>query len=414
MKLQPRSFFGEEAWFWAVAFGALALGLAIRFLIFAYAFEDNDEVIYHSLVDNIVRGKGYSLHGHPLLEQVWMSKAMYDSPVFFHPPVGIYFFWLVQGLVGLDIAGIKAAQLVCYVIFFLSGLGVLRLVFPKPSPALLVAFPVLLAFTPIYAHTNLKVWIDNPRLAFLMVHFFCCLLLVRNKGSGVFALAALTSFLSPFTKVDGLLALPFLYGAAWSLETSREWRKKLALFFGALLVLNGIGVAWWLLYSEALKYGPGRPSEELMAVNEFVRFATKVMDTRKFLVDYLKLLTTLVPSLIVIAACALQGGRNNWKGLLAKLGPRAFLFGWVLSHFLVYWYLAEHGYSKLIRYLLMTTPATLLLFAFAVEDLRAQTRRTWLTAGLAVLLFLAFQSEVLHGVRTLVFGTNDPMVYPVF
>ena|SRR5579862_1241408 len=50
----------------------------------ALSFLENDEKIYTALVEQLDRGKGYTLRGHPILNEPWINHEQYDHPLFFH------------------------------------------------------------------------------------------------------------------------------------------------------------------------------------------------------------------------------------------------------------------------------------------------------------------------------------------
>ena len=59
-----------------------------------------DERIYIALVEQLDAGRGYTLKGHPILNDPTIVGPQYGRALFFHPPGGIVLFWLMHQLVG--------------------------------------------------------------------------------------------------------------------------------------------------------------------------------------------------------------------------------------------------------------------------------------------------------------------------
>ncbi|MGZ6468774.1 MAG: hypothetical protein ACXWQJ_15850, partial [Bdellovibrionota bacterium] len=201
-----------------------------------------------------------------------------------------------------------------------------------------------------------------------------------------------------------IIALPFLYGLAFLFSNkSRTTGRWLIWLFSANILAAGL----WLWYSNALHYGPGRPSAELIAMNEFVRFVTIGISPMAFLASFFKVVSTALPAIL------LAGYSFFWRE--RKFGPRELLVLWVLMLCLFYFFLGCIGYSKVLRYLLLTTPATCLLFAYAVNEIQeCLVQRSVIYSILGALLLAGFFLEAYQGFWALGPGAMEAAIFPIF
>jgi hypothetical protein len=382
----------------------LLAALFLRAGIFAVPLAEHDERIYRALTEQTLAGNGNTLRGHSLLESGWVEKRMYDSPVFFHPPVGIWVFALASRLGGGTDQALQAAQLFCFAVFFFAMLFVFAELLPEALWISRLAFPPLVALTPIIAHVGTKVWLENPRLAFFALTLAASVAPARMPGVFRFLVLAAASLLLEFTKIESVIALPFVYGLSASLSGGNRFRRALV----ALFALNLLAAGGWLWYSEAMHYGPGRPTEALLAANSFVRHVTSDTSPARFFLNFLTLCATLLPS--AFAVFFFPGAR----------GPRFALLSLVLSQCFFYVGLSAFGYSKMARYLVLAVPGSLLLFAYACEGLARflpkakPCARRGVGVGLAAALAICFALECGQGVNVLVNHVRDALVEPVF
>jgi hypothetical protein len=381
----------------------LLAALFLRGGIFAVPVAEHDERIYRALTEQTLNGKGNTLRGHPLLENGWVEKRMYDSPVFFHPPAGIWVFALASRLGGGTDQALQAAQLACFAVFYLGMLFVFLALLPKACLLVQLVFPPLVALTPILAHVGTKVWLENPRLAFFALTLAGAVAAAQKPVPSRLALLGLASLLLELTKIESVIALPFAYALGASLGGGRDYRRALA----GLFALNVLVAALWLWYSGAIHYGPGRPTEALLAANSFVRYVTLETSPARFLRIFLTLSATLVPSLLMLFF------------LPGRKAPRALIL-LVLSQCVFYVGLSAFGYSKMARYLVLAIPGSLLLFAFACDNLvrflhaEKPGARRGVGFGLAAALAICFALECGQGVNVLVNHVRDALVEPVF
>ena len=386
----------------------LLLALAILFvasfvrLTSMTQFSDGDEYIYAALVQQLQAGRGYTLRGHPLLNSPLISKSHYDSAYFFHPPVGVFFFYLVAKIIHPLSSALRWAQIFSFAIFYFAMLVTRQLLQNDRRLLPFLAFALLVAFTPIYAHTNMKAWIDNPRLAFFALHFV--FLLYATQRPRVWALLGviLSSLLVVLSKVDGLLALPFVQ--VFVLLLNFKENKKYVPIGLAVLLFNLIVVVLWLWLSNALHYAPGHPSQELLNMNPFIRYVTLAVSPWIFFIGFAKVVSTFLPSAIVLLVCR--------KG---RFGPPEVLLLWVFCFCSAYFLLGSFGYSRVLRYLLFVTPACLLLFSYAIEQLLfLQKGQRGLTIAFTTLLLLGFGLEIYQGVQTIRVHNLEALIEPSF
>src|SRR6185503_17202295 len=167
---------------------------------------EHDEQIYVALVQQLDAGKGYTLQGHRVLDEPWIVREQYDRPVFFHPPGGIAFFWLMHRLAG-D-AGYAWAQLLSYTIFFVGLVIIGWTIIPALDSLAVLALAILAAFSPIMANVTGRFWLDGPLLAFSTAAAACFLLGLRRDRTGLAAVGALLLGFASLIKLTAFLIVP--------------------------------------------------------------------------------------------------------------------------------------------------------------------------------------------------------------
>jgi hypothetical protein len=388
--------------YWVYAAAVLLIALILRAVIFQLPDEENDEMIYRALVEQLHAGLGYTLRGHQLLSANFHDIARtYDAPVFLHPPAGVLYFYAVTKIFGLTRWALRLAQPIAFSAYYLAGLAALDLYFPSLERPCHFVAPLLLAFTPIYAHTNLKVWLENPRLAFFMIHLCFLALYLRAPSRARGAAALITSILPVLTKVDSAAVFPFVCLFANSVFPRNR------TFLAALLALNVAVAAGWLFYSEALGYGPGRPPAELLEHNAFLRFFTLELTSGLFLAHFLKLTATLVPSLLALV------GLRALAATEERPEPRLALALWIISQLALYGIFGRFGYMKLQRFLILALPATFFLAVLAVNDV-VRARKGPIVVALAALLLIGFFTEIGQGVFVILTNGTEASLRPIF
>jgi len=354
----------------------LAAGLVLRANIFDLPHREGDERIYAALIEQVKGGRGYTLQGHPILEQDWMIRDQYDTRVFYHPPLGVA--WMA--LLGPDVA-----QLAAFAIFFLATWALARETLPRFTTPVRLTVAALAAGTPIVAHVSVHRWLDGPQVAAVALAAWLTVRALARGGPLTAIGAGVALGAAMLVKLNSAVAIPPILLLAWVNAGERpaaERTRLLAWALGtaALLALPWVAVAppW-----------PGKPSVRLIAENPFIRVVT----VERTPWSYLRLLPTaiwsLVPSLAVAAVLRPRG-----RGLRLVLA----LCTWIALIVAVAMGLGASGYSKLLRYVVLVSPATVLLAGWAAgacEEARA--KRTALI--LAVLLSAGCLLEVAHGVQ---------------
>jgi len=215
-------------------------------------------------------------------------------------------------------------------------------------------------------HVSIHRWLDGPQVAAAAVAAW---LLVRAAKIGTPSAAILAGLgwgATCLVKLNAVLALPGAAALAWVAAEDGEPRRKLR----ALLVTAGVAgaaVLPWLI-AEHTTFGTifpvwaGKPAARLVAENPFVRHVTLVRTPWA----YFRLLPqtefTLVPSLAILAIARPAGRAGRvaaalvlWAGLIVGANVA----------------LGAIGYSKLLRYVVLIEPATVLLPMLALRSARS-------------------------------------------
>jgi 4-amino-4-deoxy-L-arabinose transferase-like glycosyltransferase len=361
----------------------LAAGLLLRAAIFELPHREGDERIYAALIEQLRAGRGYTLAGHPILDQDWMIRDQYDTPVFYHPPAGIAWMALFQALLGPR--GLDVAQLAAFVVFFAAMWGLAREALPAFTPATRWAVGALAAATPIVAHVSVHRWLDGPQVAAVAVGAWLTVRALRRGGrlSAVGAGAALG--VAMLVKVNAAVAVPPILALAWAVSPERPARERVGLVLG-IAGVAALAVLPWIV---AAPGWAGKPSARLVAENPFVRHVTVERSAWVYSRLLPTTIWTLVPSLAVGAVLGTRGRERSLVGVLLL---------WIATVTGLAIVLGGLGYSKLLRYVVLVTPATVLLAGWAVAKLeQARPGRRWLAALLAV----GFLLEIAHGVQTM-------------
>jgi 4-amino-4-deoxy-L-arabinose transferase-like glycosyltransferase len=356
-------------------------------------------MVYVTLVDQLDGGKGYTLRGSDILDKPWINHEQYDRALFFHPPGAIVLFWATH-LVTAD-GGLAIAQVLCFCLFFWSTIALAREVIGPMRRVTVVAVALLAAFSPIMSHVAGRFWLDGPLLAFgtaAAAIFFAgwrrkSWLLVIVSGA-VFGYATLV-------KVPAVLMLPGLAAVAWAIRPQREsppWRY-FAAFVGVTVAMQA---PWefiqWLVVGSPFPTWSGKPAASLVKSNPFIYYLTVLRSPWVYVQLLPRVLWTLTPALLLFAI--------HWSvSRLRRLGLA--LLVWMSSIVGVHVWLGQLGYSKLLRYVILVTPAAILLFAGMFGELvdrLSEHRDVWdrraVTVTLVALAALGAGLEVLQGLVT--------------
>jgi 4-amino-4-deoxy-L-arabinose transferase-like glycosyltransferase len=396
----------------ALVLAVFLVALGCRAVLFFRQHLEGDEMIYAALVENLDAGKGYTLRGHPLLGKPWIEIETYGRPLFFHPPGGIGLFWALHQLFGP--AGFGVAQLVAFSVFFWAMRLLAAQVLGPLSPRDAVVVAALAGFTPIMTHVTSRWWLDGPLLAFATLAAALFLRACRRDSLAWSALAGLALGYAGLIKPTAVLVVPGAVALAWALGV-----LPLGALVRHVLCWGGVAacvLAPWLLYQwsvigNPLAVAPGRPSPRLIEMNRYVYFLTVLRSPWIYVVLLPRALWTLAPSLLLLAATAWRDASVRRIGLA--------LVGWIALIVGCHVVLGYHGYSKLLRYVILVSPATVLLFALVSGAAFRQARaapsapvRTLLYALLA-LGFAGFALEIAQGVVTPLLDPSD-LIRPFF
>lgn len=355
---------------------------------------EGDEQLYTALVQQLEAGKGYTLQGHPILREAWVVREQYDRPLFYHPPGGIALFWVLHHFFGSH--GMGLAQLVSFSIFFWGMVALARQVLREWSILAAVVVSGLAAFTPIVAHVHTHYWLDGPQVALTTAGAALYLHSLRRRRWGWMVAAGALLAWACLTKLNAVLVLPAVFALGWAIDPDRSFRRLLA---PAAIVAGIVAIAllpwmWvqWRVFGEIFPSWSGKPAADLIATNPYVRFVTVVRGPWTYFRLLPQATATLIPALIALVWL--------WKDKRSHC-TEIVLCAWILGILLIHVALGYVGYSKLLRYVILVVPATILLFALAVEGavarIRVQKSRRVAAAFLA-LASVAFAVEVTLGV----------------
>lgn len=365
-------------------FAVFLAGFLFRLMVFRQPHEEGDERIYQALVEQLELGRGYTLQGSPILESGTIDRMEYDHPLFFHPPGGILLFWILSKLFGP--AGFAVTQLLSYTLFFAGMMWLAQMVVRSDASLALGATAVLAAFTPIAAHVMNHYWLDGPLLAFTTL---AAALFVfgtsRGQSRWVLAGGAALGY-AALIKVTALFALPGFLLLAWSLRPQMRFARLVRMGFLLLLPVLLLHLPWelwqWKKIGTLFQPHPGKPSSTLVANNLYIHYITAVRSPWVYL--------TLLPRVLWTLTVSVAAWAGHWKNpRLRRTG--AALAGWIVIILVLHIGLGFLGYSKLMRYVILATPASILLFGATV----AECRGVW-AWGLAAGLIL----EVAQGIQT--------------
>jgi 4-amino-4-deoxy-L-arabinose transferase-like glycosyltransferase len=369
----PDRLFSIAALYW------FFIGLACRFGALGRLHLEGDETIYRILVGQLDAGRGYTLigamqDGQPLIGHGWPADQ-YGRALFFHPPGGIALFWLLHRIAG-D-AGFGLAQLLSYAVYFFALLACAHTLIPSLRGARLHAFAALAAFTPIMAHVASRWWLDAPMLALGTLAAALYLAAVKRGDLRGAIVAGLVMGGASWVKAAVFAIVPGLLLVGWAmLEPGRRRdavRLGLAFSAAALLVQLPWELWQWRAVGSPFPAWAGRPSPQLVAENHYVHLLTVERPAWMYVTLLPRIVWTIVPALAGLAVTR-PGSPARRIGLA--------LAAWAAIVVAVVVGLGAIGYSKLLRYAVMVTPATVLLFAVTCGEAWTRLREAPRGAGM--------------------------------
>lgn len=397
-----------------VLLGVFAVALVMRGGIFALPHREGDERIYAALLEQVRSGSGYTLAGHPILAQDWMIAEQYDTPLFYHPPGGLVWFALFTTLFGER--GWDLSQLAAFAIFFAATLALARDALPSYPAVTSLTVALLAAFTPIVAHVSMHFWLDGPQVAAVALCSWLVVRAARSGSTGAAAAAGAMLGVAMLIKMNAAFAAPGMAMLAWAAASEQPARMKLR----TLAIVGGVALVClvpWLVvevrvFGTVLPVWAGKPSARLIAENPFVHQVTAVRTPWAYLRLLPQSVWTLVPSLAILAASrpTRRGGR-----------AAGALVCWIAVVTASNIALGAAGYSKLLRYVVLITPATILLAGLAaaessrlIVEAPQGTARRGVGLLLAAALVAGIALEIGHGVQTIRVYPDRAWIRPLF
>src|SRR5262245_57845742 len=342
---------------WRLVTVLFLLGLFCRSVLFVRPHLEGDEVVYQTLVTQLDAGRGYTLHDTWLLKLPVFDPVIYDRPLFIHPPGGIALFWFLHRLFG-D-AGFSIAQLFSYAVFFWAMLWLATEVLRPLTCVSALIVSGLSAFSPIMTHVVSRYWLDGPLLAFSTLSAALFLHGTRRRGPWI-DLGGLMLGYATLIKTPAVLVVPGVVFLALAVEAATPPSSVVAhavRYVGIALLVHLPWEVWHYRVDGTFAFFSGVPTAAAIAASPYVYYVTSMRGPLIYLQLLPVVLWTLVPSLLLL--CLFAPDRVvSLKGLA--------LVGWmgvVVGAFIV---LAQRGYAKFMRYVILVSPASILLFAIVV------------------------------------------------
>jgi 4-amino-4-deoxy-L-arabinose transferase-like glycosyltransferase len=369
--------------------------------VLAVDHAEGDERVFHALVEQMDRGRGFTLQGHPLLAQGNISATHYDHPLFLHPPGGFALFWLLQRLAG-DV-GFSLAQLLSYALFFFAVM-LLALELELSSLRAWWLTAALAAFHPIVVHVGLHQWLDGPLLAFSTLAVALWIRAQRHDSVPTAILAGMVLGYASWIKATAFLVV----APAWLLARAASnatpfvvWKRSL-LFAGIAAAAHLPWLLWQkLTLGTALPPWMGRPTEAMLAASPYLSFVTTVRPPWAYF--------TVTPRVLWSSLPAVAGWLAFSKNLQIRREGGALAF-WIFLVLLVHAVLGAFFASKLLRYVVLMAPASILLAAM-VADQRPSSPVQRL---IQLALWVGAALEVAQGISTGLAPSELSLILPLW
>lgn len=396
---------------WKLVLVIFFVGLCLHSVVFFRSHNEGDELIYKTLVAQLDSGKGYTLQGSALLEKGLIDKTQYDHPLFFHPPGGIALFWVSYRILG-DL-GFPIVQLFSYALFFWSMLFLARSMNLTSSNIALALVAGLSAFSPIMSHVITKFWIDGPLLAFTTLAAAIFIWAVASNKPPLVFIAGLILGYASLIKITAFLVVPGLILLSWYFikqQAVRTFIRYSLLFLVTALIIQIPWEIWqWFVTGSPFPSWAGKPSQSLVESNKYVRYLTEIRTPWVYIKLTSAVICTSIPAIFLFALL-----RYNKSLRWLRLS----LLIWILTVLIFHMVLGLTGYSKVLRYAILMTPAIIILFSslldeaiysFRDEGLSKKSRILALAISISM---LAYVMEVLTGIQVSIFSSKD-IIYPL-
>lgn len=379
-----------------IALGVLLLALTARLTVFRGDPRENDEQLYRALVEQLVAGKGYTLQGHSILNEPWVIRPQYDQPLFFHPPGGLILFWSFVTLFGK--AGFGLAQWAMFAVFYFASLRLIRQTAGRLDDRSFGLVCLTVGFSPIMAHVSTHYWLDAPQAAWVTLAATVCVEACRRRSSWHGVLAGIILAAACWTKLHAVLALPGIILVGWACQRRIVWGPVLSMTLTAGMLSLPWPIWQWAVLGSPFPSWAGRPHPDLVAQNSYIHYLTVV---RPWWI-YFPLLPSVMATLPAAAGMLLVQQPKRRSRLVA-----ISLALWICVIVGVIAGLGAIGYSKLLRYVILVTPAELCLWALALRMWKRSRR------PVPFVVRLLFVLELAHGVSTLVVLFRSDMLIPL-
>lgn len=386
------------------------LGLALCLTVFAQPHHEGDELIYQTLVQQLSNGHGYTLHDSDIVNKKLVDPSIYDKPIFFHPPGGIAFFWLLTAIFAGF--GFSVAQVFAYSLFYWSMLFLsYRLQRSYPLSTWVVAS--LSAFTPLMTHVTTKYWLDGPLLAFTTLSTALFVWAIQKKNLPLSIGAGIVLGFASLIKITAFFVLPSILLLAWVLTNNYSIRDIIKFGSAFLIPAILIQLPWeiwqWVELGTPMTTAAGCPPQSLIDSNPYIRYVTVTRTPWAYINILPKILWTLIPSVFMLFVVP----KTNQLRIISIVW-----FFWIASIIIIQTFLGFLGYSKVMRYAILLTPAAIMLFTMlfsdTIQQLKASDRTPTLrTITLTLLLLTAtfsFVLEVATGICASCLYQNDLII----
>ncbi|HWL92769.1 MAG TPA: hypothetical protein VNT79_04475 [Phycisphaerae bacterium] len=283
----------------------LALMFALKIPSLGVDHLEDDERIYWALAQNWLATGAYSLRGTELLES--LPPAMYDKPLFHHPPMQTFllipFAWLdtPRAAVMVSWLGHAAAVVGVALICWCARRG------HGGATQLFLWLPVLgVAVDPILTLTARKIWPDNLAGGFCALSAGFCFLAAYRGSAGPALVGGVFAAFAALSKLPGLLALPVGSAVLWfAVERGKHRAALIGGFVAPQIVLVGL---WLFVFHR--EYGvflPDwiMPDSALRALSSHVE---RAMQRPIWYYAGQTLLVAPVSGVIVVTMFAVRGG----------------------------------------------------------------------------------------------------------
>ncbi len=248
----------------------LLLMLALKLPSLSGDRGEDDERIYWSLANNWLDTRTYSLRGTDILPA--LPKAMYDQPLFHHPPMLTF---LLIPFAFFDAPG--AAIAVPWLGHSCAAIGVAVICWSlrrrgARGADFLLWLPVLaIAMDPIFMFAGRKLWPDTLVGGFAILSVGLSLLVARGGNAGWAVVAGVFAAFAGLTKLTGLICVPI--GVMVLLVSPGKMGVRLGRAL-ALLVPCAVLIGLWFaaFYREYGVFLPAwiQPDAELRAMSPHI------------------------------------------------------------------------------------------------------------------------------------------------